>query len=116
MGAAMTRSASLSARSSPPIAGSLAKVRWDRVGRIALLGVLLALLYLYASAGVRLFDTWREARGDRGQLAALEHEHLQLARRHESLVRRGTMEDEARSLGMMKPGEQPYVISGLPNN
>jgi cell division protein FtsB len=112
----MARSGSLGAHSSPPVAGSLARVRWDRVGRIALLGMLLALLYLYGSAGVRLFDTWREARGDRSQLAGLEHEHVQLARRHESLARSGTVEEEARSLGMMKAGEQPYVISGLPNN
>ena len=28
----------------------------------------------------------------------------------------GTLEGEARALGMMRPGEQPYVLSGLPDN
>ncbi|HUB36209.1 MAG TPA: hypothetical protein VL972_05245 [Solirubrobacteraceae bacterium] len=102
----------------PPVfaAGPLARVRWDRLGRIALLCVLVALLYLYISAGVRLFSTWREARGDSAQVQTLEHEHAALLRRHQTLGRRGTVEEEARRLGMMKPGEQSYVITGLPNN
>ena len=78
--------------------------------------MLVALLYLYVSAGVRLFSTWREARSDSAQVQALEREHVALLHRHETLGRRGTVEEEARRLGMMKPDEQPYVITGLPNN
>ena len=37
-----------------------------------------------------------------------------LVRQHEALTAPGTLETEARQLGMMKSGEQPYVISGLP--
>jgi cell division protein FtsL len=91
-------------------------VRWDKLGRIAMLCLLVALLYLYVSAGVRIYSTWRQARVDRTQLAALEHEHVQLTHQHEALGRRGTVEEEARRLGMMHFGEQPYVITGLPNN
>ncbi len=112
----MASSSPVRARSSPPVAGSLARVRWDRVGRVAMLCVLVALLYLYISAGVRLFTTWREAHSDSAQVLALEHEHVSLLRRHEELARRGTLEEEARRLDMMQPNEQPYVISGLPNN
>jgi hypothetical protein len=102
----------------PPVfaAGPLAHIRWDRLGRIALLCVLVALLYLYISAGVRLFSTWREARGDSAQVQVLEREHAALLRRHQTLGRRGTVEEEARRLGMMKANEQPYVITGLPDN
>jgi cell division protein FtsB len=96
--------------------GPLARVRWDRLARLALLGVLVALLYLYVSAGVRLFSTWREARSDSAQVQTLEREHVALLHRHETLGHRGTVEEEARRLGMMKPDEQPYVITGLPNN
>ena len=38
-----------------------ARVRWDRLGRIAMLCVLGALLYLYLSAGISLLSTWKEA-------------------------------------------------------
>ncbi len=96
--------------------GPVARVRWDRLGRVAMLCLLVALAYLYVSAGIRIYSTYREARSDSAQLAALEHEHVQLQHQHESLGRRGTVEEEARRLGMMHAGEQPYVVTGLPNN
>lgn len=46
----------------------------------------------------------------------MEREHRVLVREHEALSAPGTLEAEARQLGMMKKGEQPYVISGLPGN
>ena|ERR1700691_478352 len=94
----------------------LARIRWDKLGRIAMLCLLVALAYLYLSAGVRIYSTWRQARGDRAQVAALEHEHVLLQHQHEALARRGTVEEEARRLGMMHSGEQSYVVTGLPNN
>jgi cell division protein FtsL len=113
----MARAQASGARSRPAAgAGPLERVRWDRLGRIAMLCVLAALLYLYVSAGVRLFSTWREARGDSGQVSALEHEHTALVHQRETLGRHGSVEADARKLGMMKPNEQPYVITGLPNN
>jgi cell division protein FtsB len=94
----------------------VARIRWDRLGRFAMLCLLVALAYLYLSAGIRIYSTWREARGDNAQLAVLEHEHVLLQHQHESLKRRGTVEEEARRLGMMHAGEQTYVVPGLPNN
>jgi cell division protein FtsB len=81
-----------------------------------MLALLAALLYLYLSAGVHLFSTWRQSRHDRAVVAAMQREHAALARRHEALARRGTVEAEARQLGMIRPGEQPYVVSALPPN
>jgi hypothetical protein len=101
-------------RPSSPIAG--ARVRWDRLGRVAMLCVLVALLYLYASAGVHMLSTWRQSRRDNATVAAMAQEHRLLMHQHEALSAPGTLEAEARQLGMMKRGEQPYVISGLPNN
>jgi GTP1/Obg family GTP-binding protein len=91
-------------------------VRWDRLGRVALLCVLGALLYLYVSAGISLLSTWQEARGDSAQLAALERQHSVLETHHTALMSAGTLVTEARRLGMVRPGEQTYVISGLPSN
>ena len=93
-----------------------ARVRWDRVGRLAMLCVLGALLYLYLSAGVRMFSTWRQARRDSAAVVALEREHRLLLRQHEALGSRATLEAEARKLGMMKAGERQYIVSGLPDN
>jgi len=81
-----------------------------------MLCVLAALLYLYLSAGVSLLSTWKEARGDSSQLAALERQHATLAIQHASLTSPTTIVAEARRLGMIRPGEQTYVITGLPSN
>jgi hypothetical protein len=90
-------------------------VRWDRVGRLAMLGVLVALLYLYLSAGIRTFSTWRQAHSDSAAVVTMEHEHQLLVRQHEALGTRATLEAEARRLGMMKAGERQYIVSGLPD-
>jgi hypothetical protein len=94
----------------------IARIRWDRLGRAAMLCLLVALAYLYLSAGIRIYSTWRQARGDNSQLAKLEHEHVLLQRQHEALGRRGTVEEEARRLDMMHAGEQTYIVTGLPRN
>ena len=102
------------ARAADP--GMGARVRWDRVGRVALLVVMGVLVYLYMSTGMRMFSTWRQAHSDRASVATLRHEHQALISEREALGRRGTLEVEARSLNMRRPGEQAYVIRGLPND
>jgi hypothetical protein len=95
---------------------SRTRVRWDRVGRAAMLCVMGALLYLYLSAGISLLSTWKEARGDSAQVAVLKRQHAVLEAQHAVLTGSGTLVREARRLGMMRPGEQTYVITGLPPN
>jgi len=91
-------------------------VRWDRLGRIALLAVLVALVGLYVSAGVRMLSSWHQASHDRSAVAAMEREHRQLVRQHEALSGQSALEEQARKLGMMRRGEQQYVVNGLPAN
>ncbi len=105
-------SPSISARTASPGA----RVRWDRLGRVAMLCVLVVLAYLYLSAGVHLLSTWRQARGESAKVAAMQHEHNALQRQHEALGSPGAVEAQARKLGMMRHEERPYIISGLPNN
>jgi hypothetical protein len=81
-----------------------------------MLCVLVALVYLYASAGLHMLSTWRQSRRDGAVVASMEREHRQLVRQHDALSAPGTLEAEARQLGMMRKGEQPYVVSGLPDN
>jgi cell division protein FtsB len=93
-----------------------AGVRWDRLGRVAMLCVLAALLYLYASAGVHMLSSWHQASHDDAALAAMQRENRQLVQQHEVLSRQETLEVQARRLGMIKAGEQPYLVTGLPRN
>lgn len=81
-----------------------------------MLCVLGALVYLYASAGISLLSTWKEAHRDSAQVAVLQREHLMLERQHAALTSPGTPVEEARELGLVRPGEQGYVVSGLPAN
>ena len=56
-----------------------------------------------------MFSTWRQSHSDSATVQALAREHRQLERQHDALSRRGTVEEEARQLGMIKKGEQPYI-------
>jgi hypothetical protein len=77
---------------------------------------MVALVYLYLSAGIHMLSTWRQSHHDSAAVVSMEHEHRLLQRQHERLTQPGMLEAEARQLGMMKRNEQPYVVSGLPNN
>lgn len=91
-------------------------MRWDRVGRLALLGVLVALVYLYVSAGISLWGAWRTSHQDRATVAALERQHTKLKSQRRELKTTAVLEAEARRLGMALPTEKSFVVHGLPPN
>ena len=90
-----------------------ALIRWDRVGRIALLVVLVGVLGLY----VNPTRSWLSARGEadqrRAEVAELQREHDRLEARRDQLRDPVQLEREARKLGMVKPGERAYVVNGI---
>jgi cell division protein FtsL len=115
--AAPSRARSAGKRSTRTSAqGALPRVRWDRLGRLAMLFVLAALLYLYLSAGIRMLSSWRQSRNASATVATMEREHKALVRERESLGRQGTIEAQARDLDMKKPNERQYIAPGLPSN
>ena len=89
-------------------------VRWDRVGRVALLLVLVGVLGLYVKPTVTWVGTWRESKVKQSEVQALEVQNRELKARRAQLSSPGTVEREARRLGMVRPGERPYVVEGLP--
>jgi hypothetical protein len=97
-------------------AGPIARVRWDRVGRIAMLGVMVAIACLYLSAGLRLFSAWGESKRDSAQTRVLEGQNRALRQQHAALASPSAVQADARKLGMIHPGEQAYIVSGLPPN
>ncbi len=90
------------------------RLRWDRIGRLALLFVALLLIGLWVRPLLTLVSTQREAQSKRGQVAELQREHRDLLRRQSALRRAGSVELEARRLGMVRPSERAYVVKGLP--
>jgi cell division protein FtsB len=89
------------------------RVRWDRIGRLALLFVGLLLVYLYINPLRTYVSTWQEARAKRQEVTQLQHEHADLVRRARALRSAGSIEVEARRLGMVKADERAYVVRGL---
>jgi cell division protein FtsB len=96
------------------LGASALRVRWDRVGRFALLGLLGTVVVLYVGPALSLLSTWRESSAKQAQVQALERRHEALLRQAASLRDPVTLAAEARQLGMLKPGERPYVIRELP--
>jgi cell division protein FtsB len=86
------------------------------LARTAVLVVMVVLAYLYMSAGLRLFSAWGEGRRDSSQLRSLEAQNHTLRRQAESASAAGAVQTQARRLGMVRQGEQAYVVSGLPDN
>ena len=89
-------------------------VRWDRVGRVALLLVLGLILLLYVGPARSYFSTWQEAQRKRAEVRRLARENVRLQARRKSLDDPRTLELEARRLGMIRAGERAFVIQGLP--
>jgi cell division protein FtsB len=90
------------------------RIRWERLGRWALLFVLALLLYLYIGPARTWVSTWSEARQKRAEVATLRAENDRLKARRDDLRRESALEREARRLGMVKAGERAYIIEGLP--
>jgi hypothetical protein len=80
-------------------------IRWDRVGRVALLVTLAVITLSYVSPARHWIEQSRTAGEQHGQL--------------DDLLRRlrapGALESEARRLGMVRQGERSYVIENLPS-
>jgi len=89
-------------------------IRWDRVGRFALLTTLVVILLLYLSPAKHWIQQSRTAGAQREELRALVGENKELKRRVRSLRDPGALEREARNLGMVRQGERAYVIENLP--
>jgi cell division protein FtsB len=90
------------------------RVRWDRLGRIALLFVGVLLVALYVNPLRTYIATSREAGTKRAEVAELQREHKALVRRQAQLRRPSSIEAEARRLGMVRPTERAYAVKGLP--
>jgi cell division protein FtsB len=106
---AAARSPRLHARPRP-------QIRWDRVGRIALLLVLLGVFALYVNPLRSWWHTKQESAQRGAEVAELKRENEALRKRRAQLKDPRFLENEARRLGMVKPGERAFAVEGLPRS
>ncbi len=92
------------------------RVRWDRAGRVALLVVIAVVIGIYAQRTLAYLSTSAQAAHQRAVVTQLERQNAALTRRQSALNQPATIVRDARALGMVRPGEQPYVLTGHPSH
>jgi cell division protein FtsB len=89
------------------------RVRWDRAGRIGLLVVLGVVVALYVQHTLAYLSTRSQANQQQAIVSRLQRANTALERQQRSLSDPAVIVRDARALGMVRPGERPYVIPGL---
>lgn len=93
--------------------GGASRVQWDRVGRVALVLVLLAICISYVSPAINFLDAWRDSKSEHASLTELRAENARLHEQVAGLEGPDAAEHGARKMGMIAPGESAYVVGGL---
>jgi hypothetical protein len=113
--AGRTRSASRrrpAARKRPAARSGPSRIKWDRVGRIALTVVLFAVLYSYLNPSIDFFKTYTGTTEAKAKLHKLLDENRGLHNRIQSSDDPLVVQREARAQGMVAEGETPVVLHG----
>ncbi|HSC05137.1 MAG TPA: septum formation initiator family protein [Solirubrobacteraceae bacterium] len=92
------------------------RVRWDRVGRVGLLVVLCVVAGLYVQQGLAYLSARSQAGRQRAIVEQLTRSNASLRAQERSLNSPATILRDARALGMVRVGEHPYEIVGLPKH
>lgn len=79
-----------------------------------LLVVLVVVLALYVNQAVTYFSVRSQANQQMATALSLERQNRVLAREQRELQQPGTIQRDARALGMIRQGERPYVITPSP--
>jgi cell division protein FtsB len=93
----------------------ISKIRWDRKFRALMLGVFLLVGWIGVGAFHALLATHTQAVQERAVVSSLQRQNRELQRKKDALSQPATIEQAARSLGMVKSGERSFVVTGLKN-
>src|SRR6266511_617468 len=74
------------------------RIRWDRVGRIALVLVLFGVMVSYLNPLVNLLEAWQGSKSSEAQLTQLKQEKVDLVHELRDASSPATLEREARRL------------------
>jgi cell division protein FtsB len=97
-----------------PVARRRSGIRWDRLGRVALLITLIVIVFSYLSPARHWLQQSGTSKRQKEELSQLTTQKERLTRRLRALRDPGALEREARRLGMVRVGERSYVIENLP--
>ena len=89
------------------------RVRWDRVGRIALTLVLAAVLYSYLNPAIDFVKTYTATTAAKAEFHEMLSENKRLHRRVQTAGDPIVIDRKARAQGMVAAGETPIVVRGL---
>ena len=93
-----------------------ARVRWDRVGRVGLLIVVCVVAGLYVQQGLAYLSVRSQANQQQAIVHQLKASNASLRAQQRSLNNPATILRDARALGMVRVGEHPYEVTGLPKH
>jgi cell division protein FtsB len=82
---------------------------------VGLLVVLTVVAGLYVKQAMAYLSVRSQSQQQQAIVHNLERQNAALAAQERSLKNPATVQREARALGMVRMGEHPYVITGLPN-
>jgi hypothetical protein len=100
-------------RRRPAARRGASRVRWDRVGRVALTLVLAAVLYSYLNPAIDFVKTYTATTAAKAQLHELLHENKRFHHRVQGAEDPIVIDGKARVQGMVSEGETPVVVHGL---
>ena len=89
------------------------RIKWDRIGRIALVVVLAAVLYSYLNPAIDFVKTYTATTAAKAKQHEVQRENTRLHWRLQHADDPLYLDARARAQGMVAPGETPYVVHGL---
>jgi len=92
------------------------RLRWEKIGRVALLVMLAVVVGLYVQRTLTYLSVRSQASQQLAIVQKLTRQNNKLSREAAALNNPATIEQDARALGMVRPGERPYAVSGLPTH
>jgi cell division protein FtsB len=92
-------------------AGPLSRIRWDRASRVGLVVVVAIIAYLGISGLSSLISHHAQAAAGLAQVQRLSAEHHALVKEEKALHQKATILARARDLGMVKQGEQSFIVT-----
>jgi len=95
---------------------SPSRIKWDRVGRIALVLVLFAVAYSYLNPAIDLFKTYQSTTAAKAEFHQLLRENKRLHRSVQNSDEPAVVQQTARRQGLIEEGETPFVVHGLPRD
>jgi hypothetical protein len=107
-----TRRRPAARKTRPAARRGASRIKWDRVGRVALTLVLFAVLYSYLGPSIDFVKTYTGTTAAKAELHELLKENRRLHNRIQSADDPLVVDHEARAQGMVAEGETPIVIHG----